>query len=61
MDIGILHGIATITAMVAFLGVCYWAYRPGNKKRFEEDGQSALDNDPIYQANKSKNDSGDVK
>ena len=61
MDSGTLHGISTLFAMVAFLSVCWWAYKPANRKRFEEDGQLALDSDPIYQARAEKTKSGESK
>lgn len=61
MDSGTLHGIATLLAMIAFLAICWWAYRPANKARFEADGQSALDNDPLYKPRADKMNSGDSK
>lgn len=54
MDSGTLHGIITIFAMLAFFGVCWWAYRPANKARFEEDGQLPLDTDPLYKPRADK-------
>lgn len=39
IGIGELRGVITIVTMVAFLGVCWWAYRPRNRERFEEDGR----------------------
>lgn len=44
---GLMHSIATVSAFLAFLGVCWWAYTPANRQRFEEIGRSALDTDPI--------------
>lgn len=37
MDAGTLGGIATILVMIAFFGVCWWAFSPKRKQRFEED------------------------
>lgn len=37
MDAGTLGGISTILVMIAFFGVCWWAFSPKRKKRFEED------------------------
>ncbi len=37
MDINIIRGIATLLALLAFLGVVWWAYSGKNKERFEED------------------------
>ncbi len=36
MDINDLKGISTVFVMIAFLGVCWWAYSPSRKKQFEE-------------------------
>jgi len=49
MNYGLYHSIGTVTALIAFLGVCWWAYSPTNRKRFEEDGRIALDTDPMHQ------------
>ncbi len=37
MDINMLRGIFTLIALLAFLGVTWWAYSARNKQRFEED------------------------
>jgi cytochrome c oxidase cbb3-type subunit 4 len=34
MDINTLRGIATLLALIAFVGVCWWAY--GDKRDFDE-------------------------
>ncbi|WP_193074875.1 cbb3-type cytochrome oxidase subunit 3 [Pseudomonas sp. FME51] len=36
MDINTLRGIATIFAMVAFIGIVLWAYSSYKKKDFDE-------------------------
>jgi cytochrome c oxidase cbb3-type subunit 4 len=36
MDINTLRGIATILVMIAFLGICFWAYSSKRKADFEE-------------------------
>lgn len=36
MDINTLRGIATIFAMVAFIGIVIWAYSSYKKKDFDE-------------------------
>ncbi|MDO8266780.1 MAG: cbb3-type cytochrome c oxidase subunit 3 [Moraxellaceae bacterium] len=47
MDYGTWHSIATVAAVLAFAGVVWWAYSPGNRKRFEDIGRLPLENDPI--------------
>ncbi|EGG98153.1 Cytochrome c oxidase subunit CcoQ [gamma proteobacterium IMCC2047] len=39
MDATDLRGITTLLVMIAFLGVCYWAYSSKQKKRFDEAAQ----------------------
>lgn len=39
MDINTLRGIATIFAMVAFIGIVIWAYSSYKKKDFDEAAQ----------------------
>lgn len=46
MDINTLRGIATILAMVAFIGVTLWAYSSYKKKDFEEAAQLPFADEP---------------
>ncbi len=39
MDAGTLGAISTVLVTIAFFGVCFWAFSPGLKKRFEEDAK----------------------
>jgi cytochrome c oxidase cbb3-type subunit 4 len=48
MNYGLMHSIATVFAFVAFIGICWWAYRPANRARFEHIGRAPLDSDPIH-------------
>jgi cytochrome c oxidase cbb3-type subunit 4 len=54
MNYGLYHSIGTVSAFVAFLAVCWWAYSPGNRERFREDGNLPLDTDPIHIAKKQE-------
>mgnify|MGYP000149596777 CR=1 FL=1 len=36
MDINDLRGFSTVLVMIAFLGVCWWAFGPSRKKQFED-------------------------
>lgn len=45
MDAGLLKGLIAIVTMTTFLGICWWAYRPGNRERFEEDAMLAFGED----------------
>lgn len=46
MDINTLRGLATLLVMVAFLGVCWWAFSPKRKKEFDEAAQLPFADDP---------------
>ncbi len=37
MDRGEVRGLIAAITMLAFFGVAWWAYRPRNRDRFEED------------------------
>ncbi|WP_105104464.1 cbb3-type cytochrome oxidase subunit 3 [Microbulbifer pacificus] len=39
MDINILRQIGVVLGAVAFLAICWWAFSPKRKKRFEEDAK----------------------
>lgn len=44
---GLIRGAIAIVSMVTFLGICWWAYAPGNRGRFEGDGWLAFEPDEI--------------
>jgi cbb3-type cytochrome oxidase subunit 3 len=47
-DLGILRGLITLLTLSTFLGICWWAYRSGNRARFEADGRLAFgDEEPL--------------
>ena len=37
MEMGFIRGVISVLTLAAFAGICWWAYRPGNKGRFEAD------------------------
>ncbi|MBB3062957.1 MULTISPECIES: cbb3-type cytochrome oxidase subunit 3 [Microbulbifer] len=39
MDINTLRVIGVVLGALAFLGICWWAFSPKRKKRFEEDAK----------------------
>ncbi len=39
MDINDIRGLSTLFALLAFLGVCYWAFSRKRKAKFEEAAQ----------------------
>ncbi len=36
MDINDLRSITTVISMITFVGIIWWAYARGNRKRFDE-------------------------
>ena len=46
MDYGDLRGLITVITLVTFLAICWWAYRSGNRRRFEQDALLVFDEDP---------------
>ncbi len=45
VDMGIVRGVIAALTMGTFLGIVWWAYRPGNRRRFDEDALLAFDDD----------------
>lgn len=47
MDKGTLGAISTVLVTIAFFGVCFWAFSPKLKKRFEEDANLPFADDDL--------------
>jgi cytochrome c oxidase cbb3-type subunit 4 len=47
MDTGTLRGIAVIFAMIAFLGICFWAYSRKRKKTFDDAANLPFDDEEL--------------
>ena len=43
MDINLLRSVVTLAALVAFLGIVWWAYGPSRQARFERDARMVLE------------------
>ncbi|WP_086930059.1 cbb3-type cytochrome oxidase subunit 3 [Agarilytica rhodophyticola] len=39
MDINTLRGMSVILVMIAFAGICWWAFSPKHRKKFNEAAQ----------------------
>lgn len=61
MDINTLRGIATIFAMIAFLGVVLWAYSSYKKKDFDEAAQLPFSDDDEDKQTREQQDTGSKK
>lgn len=42
-DLGTIRGIITLVLLFAFLGICVWAYSPGQKKNFDQASRLPFD------------------
>ncbi|MFA5631799.1 MAG: cbb3-type cytochrome c oxidase subunit 3 [Porticoccaceae bacterium] len=56
MDQGTLQGIGTVLAMVAFLGICWWAFSKYKKKDFDEASRLPFSDDELAESDKSRSD-----
>ncbi|MBX2808633.1 MAG: cbb3-type cytochrome c oxidase subunit 3 [Cellvibrionaceae bacterium] len=36
MDINDLRGLSTVFMMIAFIGICWWAFAPKRKQQFDD-------------------------
>lgn len=43
MDLNLIRSLVTVAALIAFLGIVWWAYSPARRKRLEEAGRSVLE------------------
>lgn len=43
LDMGTVRGVIAVLTMGTFLGIVWWAYRPGNRRRFDEDALMAFE------------------
>lgn len=53
MDSGTLGAISTVLVAIAFAGVCWWAFSPRRKKRFDDAA-----NLPFADEDRNENDAG---
>jgi len=47
MDINDLRGLSTLFLMIAFIGLCFWAYSSKRKKTFDEAAQLPFADDEL--------------
>ena len=55
MDVGTLGAISTVLVTIVFFSICYWAFSPKLKKRFEEDAKLPFLDDDQASANEVEN------
>jgi len=49
MDINDLRGLSTLFLMIAFIGLCFWAYSSKRKKAFDEAAQLPFADEQLNQ------------
>lgn len=54
MDINTLRSISPILVLLAFIGVCWWAFSPKRRKRFEEAAQLPFADEHPQQGDKKE-------
>jgi cbb3-type cytochrome oxidase subunit 3 len=45
IDEGIVRGLIALISLATFMGICWWAYRPQSRERFERDAMLVFDYD----------------
>ena len=43
IDEGLVRGMIAVVSLATFLGICWWAYRPKSRTRFEQDALLVFD------------------
>lgn len=61
MDYGTLGAISTVLVTIAFFGVCYWAFSPKLKNRFEEDAKLPFADDDLNHKQTDHHQSDDIE
>ncbi len=46
MDLNLLRSLSPIFVMIAFAGVCWWAYNPKRRKQFDEAARLPFADEP---------------
>lgn len=54
MDSGTLQGIGTVLALLAFLGICWWAFSKEKKRDFDEAAQLPFVGDELASDDEDK-------
>ncbi len=52
MDQATLGAASTVLVAIAFTGVCWWAFAPSRKKRFEDDANLPFADETTREKNK---------
>ncbi len=59
MDINDVRGFATVLMMIAFVGICWWAFSPRRKKRFSDAANLPFEDEQKHQQAQAESESRD--
>lgn len=54
MDINTLRGLSTVFVFLAFAGVCWWAFSPKRRKKFDEAANLPFADEPAGEAEQAE-------
>ena len=54
VDMGIVRGVIAVVTLLVYLGIFWWAYRSGNRDRFERDGWIPFEDEPAPVAHRER-------
>jgi len=60
IDEGTVRGAIAIVSLAAFLGICWWAYRPQSRARFEADGWLVFEDADGIEGGRGRDEDGRV-
>ena len=55
MDINDVRGLAAVIVLFAFIGVCWWAFSPRRKKRFDDAANLPFADDEQHENTQASN------
>lgn len=61
MDINDVRGLAAVFVLIAFIGICWWAFAPRRKQRFDDAANLPFADEQQHKQTQSKQtDAGDT-
>lgn len=61
MDINTLRSLSPVLVLLAFIGICWWAYSPRRRRGFEEAARLPFADEPEAQDSAQKPDPAQTK
>jgi cytochrome c oxidase cbb3-type subunit 4 len=54
MDINFFRGLSTVFVLIAFIGICWWAFSPKRKQRFNDAANLPFADEEEHQSTQEK-------